>query len=75
MTADYRLQAIEDSSALVQELYRTHAGTSSDFPHFVAEHFSKLFESETSFQRVINPALLSDGALGQLMTYFPDTYS
>ena len=75
MTADHRQQAIDEPSTLVQEIYRTHTGASSDFPRVVSEHFSKLFESETSFQRVINPALLSGGALGQLMTYFSDTYS
>ena len=52
MTADYRLQAIEDPSSVVQDLYGSHSGSNGDFPRLVAEHFNKLFESQASFQRV-----------------------
>ncbi|KAI0807083.1 mini-chromosome maintenance replisome factor-domain-containing protein [Fomes fomentarius] len=54
MTADYRVQAVEDPSAVVRELHRTHVA-SEDFPRFVAEHFSKLFETPAAFKRI--PAL------------------
>ena len=51
MTADYRAQALQDPSTVLQELYRAHA-TTENFPRFVAEHFSKLFESPASFKKV-----------------------
>ena len=51
MTADYRAQAVEDPTAVVQGLYRAHAD-STDFPRFVAEHFAKLFESQNAFRKV-----------------------
>lgn len=51
MTADYRVQAAEDPSAVVRELHRTHTA-SEDFHRFVAEHFSKLFETPAAFKRV-----------------------
>ncbi|TBU28931.1 mini-chromosome maintenance replisome factor-domain-containing protein [Dichomitus squalens] len=54
MTADYRTQAVEDPTVVVQELYRAHAG-SPDFPRLVAEHFAKLFESPNAFKNI--PAL------------------
>ncbi|KAI0637270.1 mini-chromosome maintenance replisome factor-domain-containing protein [Trametes polyzona] len=50
MTADYRLQALEDPTAVIRELYRAHS--SDNFPRFVAEHFQKLFESPNAFKRI-----------------------
>ncbi|KAI1790741.1 mini-chromosome maintenance replisome factor-domain-containing protein [Ganoderma leucocontextum] len=51
MTADYRAQALENPTAAIQELYRAHA-SSPDFPRLVADHFSKLFESQNAFTKI-----------------------
>ncbi|KAI0362760.1 hypothetical protein OH77DRAFT_1585098 [Trametes cingulata] len=51
MTADYRLQALEDPTIVVQELYRAHSESGS-FPRFVAEHFRRLFEPQNAFRRI-----------------------
>ncbi|KAI0371789.1 hypothetical protein BV20DRAFT_965065 [Pilatotrama ljubarskyi] len=50
MTADYRLQVLEDPTVVIQELYRAHS--SGSFPRFVAEHFRKLFETQSAFRRI-----------------------
>ncbi|KAI0781236.1 mini-chromosome maintenance replisome factor-domain-containing protein [Trametes elegans] len=50
MTADYRLQALENPTVVVQELHRAHS--SGDFPRFVADHFARLFESPNAFNRI-----------------------
>ena len=54
MTADYRAQAVEDPTTVILDLYRSHA-QSDNFPLFVAEHFSKLFENLASFNKVCIP--------------------
>ncbi|KAI8998908.1 putative alanine racemase-domain-containing protein [Trametes punicea] len=50
MTVDYRTQALENPSLVLKELYRAHS--SGSFPRFVAEHFQKLFESQSAFRRI-----------------------
>ncbi|KAH9857792.1 putative alanine racemase-domain-containing protein [Lenzites betulinus] len=51
MTADYKLQALDDPTAVVQELHRVHH-SSDRFPRFVAEHFQNLFEAPTAFKKI-----------------------
>ncbi|KAI0710385.1 mini-chromosome maintenance replisome factor-domain-containing protein [Cerioporus squamosus] len=51
MTADYRAQALQDPTTVVQELYRTRA-TTENFPRLVAAHFSRLFETPASFKKI-----------------------
>lgn len=51
MTADYRLHALQDPSAVVQELYNAHA-SAGGFARFVAEHFSTLFDSPAALKKV-----------------------
>ncbi|OJT14187.1 Mini-chromosome maintenance complex-binding protein [Trametes pubescens] len=51
MTADYRLQSLDDPTAVIQELYRAHP-TPDNFPRFVAEHFQNLFDSPNMFKRI-----------------------
>ncbi|KAI0747846.1 mini-chromosome maintenance replisome factor-domain-containing protein [Daedaleopsis nitida] len=51
MTADYRTQAIQDPTAVILDLYRSHA-SSENFPRFVAEHFSRIFENSTTFNKI-----------------------
>lgn len=51
MTADYRLQSLDDPTAVIQELYRAHP-TPDSFPRLVAEHFQRLFETPNMFKRV-----------------------
>ncbi|KAI0713283.1 mini-chromosome maintenance replisome factor-domain-containing protein [Earliella scabrosa] len=78
MTADYRLQAVEDPTAVVRELYRSHAGA-ENFPRFVAEHFSKLFDTPAAFKKipVLNvrhpPASYRDRALVRFRAMVQDT--
>ncbi|PIL23726.1 hypothetical protein GSI_13476 [Ganoderma sinense ZZ0214-1] len=51
MTADRRAQTVENPTAVIQELYRAHA-SSSDLPRLVADHFSKLFLSQSTFASI-----------------------
>ncbi|RPD65834.1 hypothetical protein L227DRAFT_493226 [Lentinus tigrinus ALCF2SS1-6] len=51
MAADYRTQALQDPTTVLQELYRAH-GNAENFPRFVAEHFSQLFETPGSYKRI-----------------------
>ncbi|KAI0822638.1 putative alanine racemase-domain-containing protein, partial [Trametes gibbosa] len=50
MTADYKSQALENPSAVVQELHRVHDSLS--FPRLVAAHFQNLFESPNAFTKI-----------------------
>ncbi|KAI0670668.1 mini-chromosome maintenance replisome factor-domain-containing protein [Trametes maxima] len=50
MTADYKLQAIENPTAVLQELHCAHS--SDNFPRSVAKHFQTLFSNENAFKRI-----------------------
>ncbi|KAM5531827.1 hypothetical protein V8D89_014526 [Ganoderma adspersum] len=51
MTADSRAQTLDNPTAVIQELYRAHP-SSSHLPRLVADHFSKLFESQNAFAKI-----------------------
>lgn len=53
MTADCRTQALENPTAVLQQLHHTHT-SSSNLPRLVADHFSKLFQSQNAFAKVIS---------------------
>ena len=71
MTADSRAQSLDDPTAVIQQLYRAHP-SSLDFPRLVADHFSKLFESQNAFAKVSHSRITKWGPFISTNVALPD---
>ncbi|KAI0646777.1 mini-chromosome maintenance replisome factor-domain-containing protein [Trametes meyenii] len=78
MTTDYRLRALENPTAVLQELHRAHS-TSDNFPRSISQHFQSLFSNENTFRKIPSldvkrpPEVHHDRALVRFRAMVQDT--